>query len=336
LLRSLSILIAALIPGVALAAPVWSADFETGDLSEWSKIQAVSADRLQVVSDPVRLGQKAVQVTVRKGDDPINASGNRNELLYMTLEEPGSEYYYRWSTLFPSSFPSANKWQLFAQWHQMGHSGSPPLELYVWGEEIRLRVGGVKGVVLWKVPLKRGEWQDFVLRVKWSPNASVGFVELHHNGKIALPKRNVATQYGTQKNYFKLGLYRDASISPVGIVYHDAVMQASTLADVLALPKLGGEPAPPKEEEVTFVSGTQENTPDPEGPPEPGTWTSGMDVDETASLSPGWDPDGAGGGGCRMSGGAGLSVGAVLLVLALWMVGRRRQPARALTSDRRR
>ena len=41
-------------------------------------------------------------LTVQQGDDPIDASGNRNELVYLSNETVGSEYYYRWKVMFPA------------------------------------------------------------------------------------------------------------------------------------------------------------------------------------------------------------------------------------------
>ncbi|MBJ6764193.1 heparin lyase I family protein [Myxococcaceae bacterium JPH2] len=212
---------------------VWRGDFETGDRSQWDRTQMVSADRLQVVTSPTREGRYALQATVKQGDDPINASGNRNELVKMTREPVGSEYFYRWSNLFASNYPSAKTWQLFAQWHHEGSDGSPPVEFYVNGEEILLKVGGSGGTIVWRTPLVRNAWQDFIFHVRWSPNSTVGFVELYHNGKLVLPKRAMATQYSGMLNYLKVGLYRNDTIVPVGVVYHDGWVMGRTLQDVL-------------------------------------------------------------------------------------------------------
>ncbi|MBI3180645.1 MAG: heparin lyase I family protein [Myxococcales bacterium] len=228
----------------ALGSVVWRGDFETGDLSQWSSTQSVSVDRLRIVRSPVRQGSYGLKATVRKGDDPIHASGNRNEVLYLSREAPGSEYYYRWFTLFPTSFPSANSWQLFVQWHQGGCCGSPPLELYVVGEQIRMRVGGSGGKVVWTAPLSRGLWHEFILHVKWSTSPSVGFVEMRYDGQLVLPKRMVATLFPGESSYLKMGLYRDASISPEGVVFHDGMVQATALEDVLG----GTPPSLPAEE----------------------------------------------------------------------------------------
>src|SRR5688572_13304109 len=97
----------------ALAGVVWRGDFETGNRTQYSGAQMVSADRLQVVSSPVAEGRYALKATVMQGDDPINSSGNRNELLYLSNETAGTEYYYRWKVMFAPDFPSVKTWQLF-------------------------------------------------------------------------------------------------------------------------------------------------------------------------------------------------------------------------------
>ena len=85
-------------------------------------------------------------------------------------------------------------------------------------------------------PLQRGVWNDFVVHVKWSANPSVGFVELYHNGQQVVPPTPMATLYPGQGVYVKQGLYRNASIAPQGVVFHDGFTVATDLADVLPAP----------------------------------------------------------------------------------------------------
>lgn len=208
---------------------VWRGDFETGDLSQFSRAQMVSADRLQIVSSPVRQGSYALKVTVKQGDNPIGASGNRNELVRLTYEPTGSEYYYRWSTMFAPDFPAPATWQLFAQWHHSGDSGSPPVEFVVNNGQILLYCSSTP---VWSAPLVRGAWQDFIFHARWSPDPNVGFVELYKNGQLVLPRRYCATQFPGMVNYLKTGLYRNSTITPTGVLYHDGWIMGRSLADV--------------------------------------------------------------------------------------------------------
>jgi hypothetical protein len=208
---------------------VWRGDFETGNISQWSGTQMVSSDRLAIVSSPLRQGRYALKATVRQGDKPISASGNRNELYRFTNEKSGDEYYYNWSTMFASDFPNVSTWQLFTQWHHDGCCGSPPVEFFVYGSEIRLNVNGT---TVWKTPMVRAQWNDFTFHVKWSPTSTVGFIELWHNGKQVITKRYMTTMFSGTTNYLKMGLYRNSTISQVGVVYHDGFIMGRTLADV--------------------------------------------------------------------------------------------------------
>jgi hypothetical protein len=212
----------------ALAATIWTGDFETGDLSQW-KAEMVSPDRLEVVKDPIRQGRFALKATVIQGDNPINASGNRNELLNPTPQPEGSESYYSWSTMFSPDYPSEYTWQVFTQWHQPEDCcGSPPVQFAIMGEDIQLTLSTAQTLV-WHAPLVRGVWHDFILHVKFSNNPNTGFVELWYDGKKVLPKTYGATRANT---YLKQGLYRNSSISQAGVVYHDAMIQGETLEDV--------------------------------------------------------------------------------------------------------
>lgn len=242
----------------AFAKVVWRGDFETGNLSQYTRTQSVSPERLQVVQSPSRQGTWALKATVRQGDDPIGASGNRNELLYLSNEPSGSEYYYKWSTRFAPNYPSAKTWQLFAQWHHYGCCGSPPVQFVVNGETMSL---SSVGTTVWNAPLVRDQWLDFVFHVKWSANANEGFIEMWLNGKLVVPKRFVATQFPGEVNYLKVGLYRNSTIAQEGVVYHDGWMQATTLEDVMPAPEK--ENPPPAQTPDTGGSAVTENAPAP-------------------------------------------------------------------------
>jgi MYXO-CTERM domain-containing protein len=230
------IVVALALPAVAQASIVWRGDFETGDTSQWSTRQEVSDDRLLVVTSPHRQDSYALRATVKNGDDPINASGNRNELAYLSLEGEGSESYYAWSTMFADDYPSLDSGQVVTQFHQSEDTGNPPITFYTEGEEFRFYVNGQ---ILWRTTLERGAWYDVILHVKWSWDASTGFVELAVNGQVVVPKTSVMT--GTDR-YLKQGVYRLAGITPDSTVFHDGMVRATSPDDV-AWPSAGAAAA---------------------------------------------------------------------------------------------
>ncbi len=322
--RAIALTLALAAPA-AMADEVWRSDFEAGDLTEWTKLQAVSPDRAAIVPAPGGRSGNALKFTVNKGDDPINSGNDRAELVKMTMEPEGSEYFYRWSVMFDEGYPSHPKWQLFTQWHQEQLAGTPPLEMYVAGEEMRLRAGGHDAKDQWTAPLARGTWHDFILRVKWSADPSVGFIELYHNGELALPKTHGATQLPGQKNYLKMGLYRSKEISQKGVLYIDDVVMGTSMESVM--------PQPPAEEpaagEAVAESGAT-NTDVPGGTFLDGSGGSGAAYEYGEEVT----PEQVASCGASSTGGFAPLAAAVMLIGGLGLV-RRRKPAEAKVAVRK-
>jgi hypothetical protein len=202
----------------AQAEVIWKGDFQTGNLSQWTKSSEAASNRLQVVTSPVAAGEKyALQVTVEPGD--VVDNGARAEVSYES-DSPveGNDRYYHWQTYFPSDFQAANYWQIFTQWHQYNTGGSPPLAIMVWGNQIKL--GNENNVYFWTGPLQLGAWHDFIVHVKWSTSASVGGVEVWYDGQHVLPFTNTATLFPNDSVYLKQGLYRKSAISYAQTLYH--------------------------------------------------------------------------------------------------------------------
>ncbi len=294
--------------GQAAASVVWRGDFESGDLAQWTKSAAVSPDRLEVVEGGSgKGGRYALKATVLQGDNPIaGASGNRTELTYTSYEASGTERYYRWQTKFAEDFPSADAWQLYTQWHHEGPSGSPPVEFVVRKEDLYLNVVGER---VWEMPLERGRWIDFVFHVKWSPDPSEGFVELYVDGEKVLDKLPRATQFPGELNYLKQGLYRDTTVQPVGVVYHDGMTIGTDLADVM----------PEAEARAAATSETEGSQASPAAP--------GLRSPPSSGFAPGSPgaPDAAVGCGASSSGsGSPMLVAGAASALALAARSRRR------------
>ncbi len=218
-------------PLSANAAVVWRGDLATGDLSQWSGTEVAASNRLQVVTSPLRSGAHSMRVQVDSGD--LVNGGCRAEAFAHT-ETEGSERYYAWSTLFPSDYPVSSLWQVFTQWHHGGSTGSPPLSFDAESEQIKLIANGV--TTLWSTPLLRGVWRDFVFHVKFSANASLGFVEVWLDGVQVLAKTSLATLYPGQTVYLKQGYYRSPSISGNQVLYHSGMIEGENLLDVLPPP----------------------------------------------------------------------------------------------------
>jgi uncharacterized protein (TIGR03382 family) len=262
----------------ARASVLWRGDFETQDLSQWTKVDGLLS-RMTVVSSPIRQGRYALRTELRNGDFASN--GNRNEIVRSDALTEGLEEYYAWSTMFDASYPSASSWQVFTQFHHSGCCGSPPLEFDIDGETLALD-SNVRSpqVTLWSAPLVRSVWHDFVFHVIWSANPDLGLVELWYDGKKVIAAKAWQTLYPGQTNYLKQGLYRDASIQPTAVVYHDGMTVGTALADVA--PQLVAPPPPPPPPAPDAGTG---ESPDAGVPPSPVTQQSGMTAFQASGCS---------------------------------------------------
>lgn len=231
-------------PSTIPGRQILAGDFETGNLSQWNSVQRVAGDRVQVVNSPVREGSFAGRFEVRQGDDPLGGNyGDRAEVAAPTDEQEGQERWYSWSTLVGADVPRTTKFQVISQWHSRAN-GRPPVAFFAYEDSLLLMVhphraegDQIAFVFAWQGPLKRGEWQDIQMHIRWSATDSAGFIELWVNG-VRQSLKNAAgqssqtlairTMYPTSSgsstgipNYFKQGYYRDSSITGTGTVWHD-------------------------------------------------------------------------------------------------------------------
>jgi hypothetical protein len=218
-------------------------DWETGDHSQWTGLQyrtgGSPADQFAVVDSPLRQGQYAARFTVRPGDKFGTSSGERTEVYWVDSDEgEGEEYWYAWSTLFPSDWSEPFGWGVFVQWHSQ-FPIPPPVSFNARADtaEISVNAGplepsGTNGSFRRKYPLlatlNKGSWNDFIARIRWSgTNGAIavwhrlegdsGFVKVVDVTGIPTLQSSGAT---ISDNYLKLGLYRNAD-TKTNIIYHD-------------------------------------------------------------------------------------------------------------------
>jgi Polysaccharide lyase len=224
---------------------IWTGDFSTGDLSQWSGTESVDPKtRLMVVPAPLRPLTKALQVTLRQGD--IVQNGERNEC-YQYLKEPdASERWYGWSTLFPTTFPVTTDWGVWTQWHQDYRPEgstvgvSPPVEFAIEKDQLQLNTNDQndQAHLHWTAPIPRGTWMDILFHVCWSSDPTKGFLELSINGKLVLPKKMTATNMPglALPNYLKQGLYRSQNITADAMVWHQGMTSYDAAPAVVVVP----------------------------------------------------------------------------------------------------
>lgn len=204
-----------------------------------------------IVTSPVRGGTYAYSHTV----NGVASNGSqRCESRAKSINfYEGDERWLRFSTYLPSGFPtSPGSWQLIHQLKNDG-SGSPPLALHVEGGKFELQGGdGHPGGSAAMTPkdlgaASTGAWDDWLWRVKFSSDNTVGEIQIWRNGVevLATYKPPGGTLYPNQRSYPKFGLYRDPALSfGSGVtVYHDQIWLRTTAPDNVtgtAASSLGG------------------------------------------------------------------------------------------------
>ena len=225
---------------------VFRGDWETGDASQWTSNQwnkdAPLSQQFAIVGDPVRQGNFAARFTVRPGDKFMSTSGERSEVVWAgSGESEGEDYWYSWSTLFPSGWSEPFGWGYFVQWHASLSSTTPPIAFnaredaaYVQVNTGSLNSAGTTGTVRYRLPLldslHKGRWNDFIAHIHWS-SGNDGSITVWHRvegesgyAKVldfgGIPTLQVGFDGTAATNYLKLGLYRDAD-TKTSMLYQD-------------------------------------------------------------------------------------------------------------------
>src|SRR4051812_25225554 len=230
---------------------VFNGDFETGNFSQYPLCQTrfynnacsgMPANYPLTIEHPGHQGNSQARFEVRDGDQPF-CCGERAQLVGPSLETEGKEYWYDWDVNVDPTFPTSSSWQVLMQWHSEV-DGSPPLNFLAEGNNLVLETRprpntpytGITNI--WTTPLNKGSWHDIKVHVKWSANASVGFVELWQNGvrqtfTTTPPENSNGVCAGTQTCHIRniypgdpgnrsmVTYYRDAAIDGTGVVHHD-------------------------------------------------------------------------------------------------------------------
>jgi hypothetical protein len=218
-------------PEESAAAPsgttLWDGNYDTDSLFQWDLIQEAAPGRISVVKSPTDPENDVARFEVRPTDN-IGDTSPRAEVGKYLGEKEGEERYYRWYTYFPESFPTnyPNSFVTFTQWRADDESEDYS-SFMLWGNQIELRREGTK----WSTELTKNVWHKFVYHVKWSPDPTVGFIELFYDGQLVLPKTYVRTMGGTVadpvENYVKQGLYKSEEI-PTGVLYQDGFVSGTS------------------------------------------------------------------------------------------------------------
>ncbi|TWF78972.1 polysaccharide lyase-like protein [Pseudonocardia hierapolitana] len=243
-------------PGMLL----WSGDMETGDVSQFQKTpwNTVGGPPPKVVEQPVRSGRYAVELSLVGATAPDDGicCGSRNEIepKFRDMVE-GEDLWFGFSTYLDANFPTYYAdFQTIMQFKQ-NFDGSPPLEMTVEEGEFRIEggYGHPDGPRLFLEPVGHADkdrWIDWILHVKFSPDPTVGYVEVWRDGQLVLPRfappggtLYVNPDDGSARSSVKTGYYRYRSIDSVGRIVFDE-WRIGTSVDVVRPSPKNGPSAP--------------------------------------------------------------------------------------------
>jgi Polysaccharide lyase len=212
----------------AQASVTWTGDFETGTIKQWSYFFTES--QLKVVMTPVRAGKYALEATAKTTGDRVevqHGTSNANE---------GAERYYGWSVMAPKPLGPND--------HQTGYFESKQTYMQIMsfaikGTDVSLDIRPPNSRRLWsgRGKFTTGVWHDFVIHIKWSKDAAVGFIELWFDGQKVLNQTPAQTLWDANGPFFQIGFLNGTAGE---VVYVDEAREGTTLADVQLAPLVGG------------------------------------------------------------------------------------------------
>jgi hypothetical protein len=229
------------LPGFAAAEVIFKADFETGDLSQWSSTgtsgQNVSPRNIQVVRDIVQEGQYAAKFTIHP-DDVFNRRQLRVQVggPKVTCQEGSDTYmsFYLYTAVAPQDRDNFFYWE-----------GTPPprwRNVMTWwlepkpdgGTAIKYGTGNLgRDGVHWVADFEVGKWHQLAMHIHWSEDPAKGNVKLWFDGAPVLDK-HVQTK-GPEAVYFcQPGIHRSPHTPSVDTLYFDNFILADTLEEVLS------------------------------------------------------------------------------------------------------
>jgi lysophospholipase L1-like esterase len=238
----------ALLALLCLAAPVagrvlFRADFETGDLSQWTQTgtrgQNATPRNVQVVSDIVHRGKYAVRMTIHP-DDVFNDRQLRVQLggPRVTVEE-GSDTYLAFSLSMPQAPQDRDN---FFYWE-----GNPPPRynnVMTWWVEpgengkalIKYGTGNLgRNGTHWQAEFTPGQWHRLAMHIRWSEDPAQGRTRLWFDGQLVLDQ--ALKTKGPEAVYFcQPGIHRSPHRPSVDTIYFDDFILADTLAEIEAAP----------------------------------------------------------------------------------------------------
>src|SRR5665213_100388 len=227
----------------ASAKVIFKADFETGDLSEWSQTgtrgQNATPRNAQVETEIVHSGKYAGKFTIHE-DDVFNPQQLRVQVggpritveegsdtymsFYMYMAEPPKDRdnFFYWEGQPPPRYDNVMTW-----WVEPKEGG---------GTLIRYGTGNLgRNGTEWEADFAAGKWHQLAMHIHWSEDKEKGNTRLWFDG-VPVLDRKLKTK-GPESVYFcQPGIHRSPHRPSVDTIYFDDFILADTLGEIMIQP----------------------------------------------------------------------------------------------------
>jgi hypothetical protein len=224
----------------AQAKVLFKANFETGNLSEWTvtgtRSQNATSRNVEVVTDVVQEGKYAAKFTIH-ADDVFNDRQLRVQVggpkvtveegsdtymsfyLYMAEAPKDRDNFFYWEGTPPPRYNNVMTW-----WVEPKEGG---------GTVIKYGTGNLgRNGTEWEADFTTGKWHQLAMHIRWSEDKEKGQARLWFDGVLVMDKR-LKTK-GPESVYFcQPGIHRSPHKAPVDTIYFDNFILADRLEEVV-------------------------------------------------------------------------------------------------------
>jgi hypothetical protein len=228
-------------PGTVYFEDGFDRDVDT--FTNWDRVHVMNNT---ATTNPTvkRKGTHGLEMSVDDIDsNTFGWSGVRSHLVKTNLFREGLERYIGWSTYVPASHANPTSWFAMAQFGYTGNTMPPTwMELRGDGHFALIDDATRQHILKWRsTAVLKGAWHDFVIRIFFHRNPTVGFVELWVDGVAQTMANGQKRIYYSTLNplesasslsHLHICNYRARYQMQWSTIYHDALKVGDSYAAV--------------------------------------------------------------------------------------------------------
>lgn len=240
-----------------MSGPQFIGDFESGNTSQYNLVDTTSTGAITnpvVVTSPVR-SNKSIYACGYQCNSVQHRCETAPQVPNSLCLREGMDRYFGWSLYVPSAGWATGAWQIAGQWHSNVNNGdawdsaSPPLTFVLgnsnFGADVtHWYIGGGSSnpanIPWWSYDLGAiafDTWVDFVVHAKFTTVQANCVLRAWVNGVKLVdlsppPYQLLYATTGDRYNYWKVGYYRDGTMTNTASLYWDNVRIGGTYASV--------------------------------------------------------------------------------------------------------